>query len=229
MAAVPALGSSDVHVWKLLIPGTSPDVERLSDEERRRSGSIVAEEARRRFQISRGFLRTLLERTSGLDLKGTEFSYGLHGRPEMTRTGLRFNLTHSADLILVAITRSGPVGIDVEKLRLLPSLTSIIERYLNPDEVRWFQQRPTEVRVREFLRLWTLKEACAKALDLPIITALKTIDVSLDPREPLQLHSLGPDQPDPTGWTLTDFEPHAGYLAALCTDRDHPKLSFFEA
>ncbi|MCM2429994.1 4'-phosphopantetheinyl transferase family protein [Streptomyces sp. RKAG337] len=88
------------------------------------------------------------------------------GRPYLTRADgaeLQVSISHCDDVVAVALTRSGRVGVDVELLRTLPALR-LAGRYFDRAEAQWLADRPAAGRTPDFLRLWTAKEALGKAL-----------------------------------------------------------------
>jgi len=68
---------------------------------------------------------------------------------------LRFNLSHSGDVTLVAVARDSEVGVDVERIRPVIEMHSIARRWLGRDDIA---DEP------EFYRVWTRHEAMVKAL-----------------------------------------------------------------
>ena len=88
-----------------------------------------------------------------------------------------FSLTHSGTLSAIALSRACSVGIDVETAA--PDLcVDLMEDYLSPAERNFVRHLPRGLREREFLRLWTLKEAFAKSTGLGLSMNLSEIDVS---------------------------------------------------
>lgn len=68
---------------------------------------------------------------------------------------LRFNLSHSGDVTLVAVARDSEVGVDVERIRPVIEMRAIARRWLGRDDIADEQ---------EFFRVWTRHEAMVKAL-----------------------------------------------------------------
>ena len=95
-----------------------------------------------------------------------------HGRPEIDvpRRPCRFNLAHSAGLVVCALARGREVGVDVEDLqRAGSSIRTLVDRYCSPAEVRTTStRRATDGWRDRFLTYWTLKEAYLKARGLGI-------------------------------------------------------------
>ncbi len=85
------------------------------------------------------------------------FEKGPHGKPRLAGdwAWLRFNLSHSGQLALVAVARDVEVGVDVERIRPLREMHSIARRWLGLDDI---------ADESEFFRAWTWHEAVVKAL-----------------------------------------------------------------
>lgn len=134
--------SGVVEVWRVDLGDRSLD--ELTDgplcpAERARAARIVRRDARVLWTRSRVTLRTLLARYVERDPRGLEFELGPCGKPGLAgETDLCFNLSHSGELMLVAVTAGAEVGVDVERAR---------ERYS-----------------ARFLSEWTLREARVKCL-----------------------------------------------------------------
>jgi phosphopantetheinyl transferase len=74
---------------------------------------------------------------------------------------INFSVSHSADLVVVAVSRQLNLGIDIELVdqELEPGT---IAGFIHPDEAPVLRMAPPAAKVREFLRLWTKKEAYTK-------------------------------------------------------------------
>jgi 4'-phosphopantetheinyl transferase len=115
----------------------------LCAPERARAARIVHERNRMRWSRSRGMLRVLLARYLNADPRELRFGLGAHGKPALEGgakqdSDLRFNLSHSGELLLVAVAAGAEVGVDIECA--------------------------TERHTAEFMRTWTMHEATVKCL-----------------------------------------------------------------
>lgn len=81
------------------------------------------------------------------------------------RVAVPASVSRHGGVTVVAVRTDGPVGVDVERPRSLPAL-GLAQRWYDPSEVAWLAARPEAGRDRDFLRLWTAKEAVGKALGL---------------------------------------------------------------
>ncbi|WP_339134497.1 4'-phosphopantetheinyl transferase superfamily protein [Streptomyces sp. f51] len=88
------------------------------------------------------------------------------GRPVLRGLGadLQVSLTHTDELIAVGVSRTGPIGVDAEPAARRISFEALSEHVCTAGEARLLAALPEEERTGAFLRLWTLKEAYAKAL-----------------------------------------------------------------
>jgi 4'-phosphopantetheinyl transferase len=123
-----------------------PHYATLTEDERSRSARFRFERDRRRYIVARGVLRELLGRALGTEASRLRFVYNAFGKPALSRSSLKFNVSHSADLALVAITTGREIGVDIEYLRPERDYAEIAR--CDP---------------RTFFEAWTKREAYIKA------------------------------------------------------------------
>jgi 4'-phosphopantetheinyl transferase len=131
------------------------------------------------------------------------------GKPELEGSKLAVSLTHSGDVVLVAIAAGGEVGVDAEPLRPDAAGWTLVDHALTESERAQLEAVSASDRAESFLRTWTRKEAILKAAGTGL---------GLDPRQ-VELYGLGvvavPAELGPAeDWTLVDV-PLAGYAATL--------------
>jgi 4'-phosphopantetheinyl transferase len=164
----PQLLPGEIHLWRVSLddPARLSGAEAvLSREESLRAGRFVFLRDRDRFIAAHGALRMVLALYIGIEPLEIRFEIGRNGKPALvqTFTDIRFNLSHSADLALIAITRGRDVGVDVELIQENIEFDQIVERYFDPSEAWDLRTAPPGERVLRFFDLWTRKEACLKA------------------------------------------------------------------
>jgi 4'-phosphopantetheinyl transferase len=129
-------------------------------------------------------------------------------------------VSHSRGLILYALTRNKKIGIDIERVRTIPNTDRIAKQIFSLREHAAFRALPPEQRQAAFFRNWTQKEAYLKACGHGLSMSLDQIDVSLAPFEPTPPPSI-PDNPHASSrWSLQEFVPAPGYVAALANEGD---------
>ncbi len=164
----PQFAPGEIHLWRAVLdhPIRLSGAEAvLSRAEILRAGKFARAQDRERFIAAHGALRMVLGLYVSADPQSLEFHTGPMGKPALvqTFTDLRFNLSHSGDLALIAVSRGREVGVDVERVQRDIEFDPIVEHYFDPRETWDLRTAPPQERVRKFFDLWTRKEACVKA------------------------------------------------------------------
>jgi 4'-phosphopantetheinyl transferase len=229
------LPGEDVHVLRssLGVAASGMDIlwETLSPDERQRADRFHFEVDRRRCIIGRGVLRLLLGQILGLSASQLQFECDEFGKPRlMPRQGLplQFNVSHSGDLILIAIAMGRAVGVDVERIRADIDLDSIAARFFSPNECRMLASLAEPVRHESFFACWTRKEAYLKAKGVGLSLPLDQFDVSFLPGEEPRLLEVRHDPAEARRWTLRTLDPGCGYVAALAAEGSDWRLKCWD-
>lgn len=158
-------GTVTVH---LIVPAHIPPgdaVACITPKERLRAGRFRFPEDALHWTACRAGLRMILGRLIQLPPNEVPLVHSNEGKPTLAPPfdAIHFNLSHCADLALVAVGSDGPVGIDVEKTERAMDLLECESTFCHPQEI---QSLPNEssLRTRHLLRIWTAKEAVLKAL-----------------------------------------------------------------
>lgn len=164
----PELHDGEVHVWSASLKVSKFQLEQLravlSQDEILRSERSPLIEERNRFTVGRGVLRHVLAPYVNADPQQIRFTYGHAGKPYLIDNpfSIHFNMSHSADLALVAVTRGREIGVDIEKVCDMPEMEDIVLRFFSDDAKTEFQSAPIAERVQVFYRCWTEREAISK-------------------------------------------------------------------
>lgn len=217
------LADNDIHLWATtLIPG--PDIlasfaATLSPDEMARANRFKFEKHRNRFVAGRGALRGILAPYIRAAAPELSFSYSTNGKPELSgesaKAGLHFNLAHSEDLALVAVTRIGVVGVDVEEVRPIKEVDALVARFFSQRENEAFQKVPEAQKPAAFFNLWTRKEALLKATGEGITKSLNLVEVSFLPGEPARLLAIAGNVAQAEQWSLRELLPAVGFTGAV--------------
>ena len=152
----------------------------LSDEECRRLDAYRNAAAAERYVVTRSLVRIVLGRHIGEEPRKVRVSRTDLGKPMSER--VHFNVSHSGDLVLLAVSDDRAIGVDVERRRPVQRVRALIERWLTDAERRDLERiRGSDGDESDaFLRVWSLKEARLKALGVGISGAgraqLDTVD-----------------------------------------------------
>jgi len=152
----------------------------LSQREMERAGRFVFERERRRYLAARCALRERLARHTGVAPDRLRIVEDEHGKPFLAdRSDCRFNMSHSEDVALVAISGIGEIGVDIEMLRSISDAEPLARSHFLPDELHEFLELEESLRVEAFLRCWTRKEACLKAVGIGLRGEPNSVAVGL--------------------------------------------------
>jgi 4'-phosphopantetheinyl transferase len=224
-----ALGAIDVHVWAVSLEPPAGFIPRcaaiLSPDETERATHFRFDKHRNRFIVGRAILRSLLGRYLDCPPRQLEFVYGLHGKPALAghfAEALHYNLAHSEDLLLVAVTRIGAIGVDVEQIRAVSEADDLVERFFSPRENGLFKILSANEKNIAFFNLWTRKEAWLKATGEGIAHSLNRVEVTFLPGESAELLALPQHSDSNSNWVLRELIPAAGFIGALAL----PNLRF---
>jgi 4'-phosphopantetheinyl transferase len=200
----------------------------LSQEERRRASRFVFDRDRSRFVACRGRLRAILARYLKGEPHRIEFRYGPQGKPSLNPAAdpsFFFNLSHSQNLALIAVRRSGEVGVDVESLRPIEEAEAIARRYFTSREHAALAALPPEERIAAFFRCWTRKEAMLKATGEGIGVSLDAVEVTLGPQEPPRVVSIRGSGDSAETWRLYHVAPRDGFIGAVAAQGDAERIA----
>ena len=204
-------------------PGTLDRLRQtLAPEEKTRAEQFHFPKDRAHFVAARGALRDILSRYLDRDPASLQFSYGPSGKPALVcgaeAQELRFNLSHSCELALYGVTRSGEIGIDVERIAPEDARERVAERFFSPQEVVSLRALPARLQPQAFFNCWTRKEAYVKARGGGLRIPLDSFDVSLIPgARAAFLRGVE------SYWSLRELLPAPDYAAAVVAEgRDWP-------
>ncbi|MGD0834083.1 MAG: 4'-phosphopantetheinyl transferase superfamily protein [Candidatus Dormibacteria bacterium] len=220
MSGVRALDGDAVHLWRASL---DPDPAvltalgaTLSPAERQRAARFRRPEDRRRSTAARGWLRYLLGGYLGEDAAGLVLLEDEGGKPRLQGAGrawLRFNLSHSAEVMVVAVARDREVGVDVEEITAGMPFEAMSRRLLSERDQRFVSRAGPDRRPEAFLACWTRTEAVLKAAGLGLGVDPSTIE-ALPPNA--TLGRLGPSRVG--RWALRGFDAGPGLAAAVAVE-----------
>jgi 4'-phosphopantetheinyl transferase len=139
---------------------------------------------RERYLAARTLLRHALAKVSDGQVAPRDWKYteGPYGKPMMAPglPSLEFNVSHSESCVAIGVSTKGSIGIDIECLDPVRR-TGIVYEVLTEAERDRLQKLSADRQWSAFVRIWTAKEACSKALGLGLSLDFQTMDVQMDP------------------------------------------------
>lgn len=170
-------GRVDLHLrWARLGDHDPASIDHLLTPAERGRAERPSRTARgRAFALGRALSRATVADLSGLDPREIGFEADGRGKPRIVRGQRRspdghplsvwqHSVSHSGDLVVVAVARGAVVGVDVEAVDDSRPMMRLAKRFFHPDEVDRLAELPPEALAGAFHELWTRKEAVLKAL-----------------------------------------------------------------
>ena len=232
-----ALGGGSVHVWRcgLQPPGNARDLEKrlpLDSAELERVARYRRPLDGVKFALGRSFMKRTLARYLGIPVASLTLDVDPNGKPhiapDLPGSDLSFNLSHSGELALLAVSQGIPLGIDLEHIHPIDRLERLIARCMTREESHSLRSSSDQELLDGFFRLWTRKEAFLKGLGSGLSRDPAHTSVLHPDRPALLPEDSGPSEPLPVGWSIIDLEPADGYVGALAIQGGLNELCMFE-
>lgn len=248
----------EVHFWYILPDEVKSTtllnryLEILSPCEKENIFRMRGEQLRKGALLARALVRTTLARYQTnfqIDPKSLKFMKNNYGKPELdwqyaddwSLPHLHFNISHTSSLIACGVTVGSPIGIDVEEKqrRLKNDILAFAQRFFSPHEIEMLTHiADPELRLQEFIKLWTLKESYVKAIGRGFSASpFKTFTIRLrdhhvkgDIHAPPLITSKAPDitvveasddvKNPSNNWQFVLLELAGSHYAAICIEQN---------
>ena len=220
------LSRGDVHVWVTPIDVPAQHLQTsigyLSATERDKAQRFHFSADAKRHIVGRALAKRLLGHLLGIHPASLRFHENAFGKPQIVDAqnvrGLRFNISHSGEFVLVALALGREVGVDVEQLDPRVELEQIAARMFCRGEQHDLMSLPPGERLRGFFCCWCRKEAIIKASGEGLSMALDQFDVSLRCAEPVVLVAPAAPAAEQNRWMVRDLDVGPGYAAAVAAE-----------
>ena len=222
-----ALGEAEVHVWLIGAPDPAENfaVDLLSPSERDRAEKFHFDRDRRLFIASHAAVRAILARYLDTLAADIEFIAGVNGKPSLAlawaASGIEFNLSHSHQAALFAVSRKCQVGVDIEFVKCDSAFDDVAGRFFTPREVSALRALPSALRRQAFYKCWTSKEAFLKAKGTGLSGKLDEVEIYHESGQNVRIHAAV------AGWSLSALAPGPGYEAALVAQGAPARLRLY--
>lgn len=185
--------AGEMRTWMLEPrPLCSSLIELLPEEDRMRAGRFVRRGDSDAFLACRLALRCLLAHEIGVELRAVELTQGRWGKPGVGGTRDRgpddFSISHTDGLAVIALSRRGRIGIDVELQRPVRDRQAIAAQVFGERVAEELAALPAADQERAFFCLWTAAEALVKATGTGFAGLSGPLPLSLSDRGTAQFH-----------------------------------------
>jgi len=217
--------SAAIDIWRIDLnwdsSKVSQSIKNLSPDEEEKARSFRFEKDRDRYIVARNSLRIIIG--NYLDIKPDQirFSYNKYGKPFLDNGNqeLRFNLSHSRDIALIAVTSGAEVGVDVEYLDDELDVMTLANTILSETETSMLEKLPADSQTKTFFKAWTRKEAFLKALGKGFSETADRLPTSALMTEAKISVKITGGQSDKSWW-LASFPINRDYSAAVAAEGD---------
>jgi phosphopantetheinyl transferase len=184
--APPALAPGDIHIWPLDAGGPEGAAYHaaadrlLSTDEKQRAAALTRPPARSSYVAARAHMRTVLARYTALPARALPVEYNNAGKPLLAGIAgaPAFNLSHSGQKIVLAVSDAALIGADIEPLARAERILRVARAAFTPTEAQTLNPRgPTAAD--KALMMWCFKESAVKARGQTVWDGLTGIQVSL--------------------------------------------------
>ncbi|MEW7010017.1 4'-phosphopantetheinyl transferase family protein [Lentilitoribacter sp. EG35] len=194
----------------------------LSTEEKDRYYRFHHIDDRLRFLATRALVRTSLSRYSPIEPKEWIFTSDIYGRPKISSShpierSISFNISHTRELVALAITTDRRIGIDVEADTGQVAPLDIADYHFAPSEINELNALHIEERPHRFFEYWTLKEAYVKARGIGLSIPLNQFSFELSSVRQIKLDIDAKLSDDPARWNFWLFQADEKHVLAICT------------
>ncbi|MEO7996646.1 MAG: 4'-phosphopantetheinyl transferase superfamily protein [Gemmatimonadaceae bacterium] len=230
------VSEGEAHVWTVSLSHRGPTESEwaiLSSAESERARRFHYERHRDNFVLAHAALRQILAEYTLISPGQLEFVVGDAGKPAIapsTNThAVEFNLSHSGDLALVAVTRGRAIGVDIEQWDDRVEFLELADHYFSPHErsALWALENVSMGVMQGFFQAWSRKEAYLKATGVGITKGLHHFDVALTPGEPAALIADRNDATAIERWRMNDLIVADRYSAAVVVAGAHAEIRRF--
>lgn len=214
------LPDEEIHVWRISlnpVAETWPELWRiLSPLEKERANKFYFARDRERFIVAHACMRKILGSYLGMPGESLVFYQTAYGKPFLEAAyPLEFNLAHSGEIALLAVTRDKRIGVDIEQIRPLDDYASIAQHTFSKKESTALLSLPEDLHLPAFFACWTRKEAFIKATGEGLSHPLDQFDVSVRPDQLKVDLNSGSDVEESSPWSIQTLYPGDGYIGAL--------------
>lgn len=184
----------NLEFWRLDLDGyaASVSLDGLSVHEHERAARMVFTRDSRRYLACRHALRRVLADALDCSIQSIVIEVDEMGKPRLGGGGgPQFNVTHSAHVGLIALSRFAPIGVDIEVVRSIVDADMLARTHFTDDEFAEWSRASEPLRDQAFLGCWTRKEACLKMLGVGLSAPLTTVNAGCNPHVHYAAMSIG--------------------------------------
>jgi 4'-phosphopantetheinyl transferase len=225
-----SIDAGQIHLWCVDYASSSCQTlleqyrHLLSNDERDRGERFRYPHDRLRYLLTRILTRCVLSGYTGISPEFLLFSCNPYGKPDIAnelskRAGISFNVSHTPNLIVLAVSNNGALGIDVENFRFRRAPLEIANNTFSSDEATELRSLIGEGRNIRFFQYWTLKESYIKARGMGLSIPLDLFSFAFA-GDRINLHLKSKLCDSASHWKFWQLKLKDDYLISVCSQQE---------
>ncbi len=211
---------NEIQLWYAAFDANAAKIDKyknlLSQKEVLKASKFKFQIDKNRFIISRAILKCLLGGYLKIGPNEIILQTGEYGKPDFAnKENLKFNISHSGNLLVLGFIKDIEIGVDVEKVKDDFDVMNIAQKFFSKREIKTLYALPEDEKQKAFYRCWTRKESFIKAKGSGLSFPLDSFTVSLDTDQDAKLLETSWDRSEQIRWNMFSFLPAEGYIGAV--------------
>jgi 4'-phosphopantetheinyl transferase len=222
------ISKNEIHVYKAFSETSENKLnyflDLLDTDEKNKADRFKFAKHRNNFISFRAYLRIILSEYLNTHPAKITFSYADKGKPFISDSEIKFNISHSDNFAVYAVTSQIEIGIDTEKIKELPDALSIAKNYFSEMEVKQFSEVNENNYKQAFYNCWTRKEAFIKAIGEGLSFPLADFSVSFMPGEAPEMKWIKDKPEESLLWTIINIDLEKEFISSLAIRSNQIRL-----
>lgn len=222
-----------LHLWKILLNISETELPEmfsiLNSEEQEHADRFLFEKHRRRYIVAHAKMRQIIAAQLKISASEVIFQTNENGKPYIPGLPLHFNLSHSEEMAIVAITATAEVGVDIEYVKNDIDALEIAERFFHRDEFAQLKKAPPEKYLHYFYTCWTGKEAYLKAKGHGITNYLNKFSLNIQDPKSIKIIFADKELDEFKSWFVRSFRLDPDYIVTVVCTEPNSDLEIHQA
>ena len=194
----------------------------LRDEEIEKMNAYKKQSDRNLYLVAHGAFNLITKEITGIL---PNINYTPYGKPYIENSEIEFNITHSGELVLIALSKESPIGVDIEQVLPIENKSGLLEQFFHIHEIEEIRGLSPPNSDLAFYSCWTRKEAILKSLG----NGLSIDTNSFYAGSFVTSNTAQPKSPPgyPADWKIWDFMIESNYIACIASPKNSPQPIFY--
>ncbi len=187
--------------------------ELLNADEKQKVDTFLRAELQQKYINTRGILRKVLGTYLNMKPQDINIKTAEYGKPFVDDSEIFFNLSHTGNKLVIAVSNVSEIGIDLEQLRGRKNLKGLVKKCLSTVEKKSWESLSEQQQIFMFYYLWVRKEALVKAIGRGIAMGLDQCIV--DPVQQTKFLSIPGGGDSINDWKIVEVKLNQEDVCAL--------------